>query len=90
MGSSTSSSIPSPSPQTIAITPSKSQIQNIINNGEIIPSFTTTTNQPQQQQQFNPRENHQSNLFDNFTTGGEGKGLENILETLEMLKHTRQ
>eukprot|EP01132_Coremiostelium_polycephalum_P002115 gene2115-2604_t len=56
----------------------KSQIHNIINseteNDDVI--------------QFSPRDN--SKLSETFTNGGEGNGLENILETLEMLKHTRQ
>ncbi|KAF2072296.1 hypothetical protein CYY_006374 [Polysphondylium violaceum] len=53
-----------------------SKIQNLINSG----SVDETT----------PTQKEHANLFQAFIHGGESNGLENIVETLEMLKHTRQ
>jgi len=54
-----------------------SKIQNLINSGS-------------EDDHHHQTQKEHSNLFDAFTHGGESNGLENIVETLEMLKHTRQ
>ncbi|EGC34005.1 hypothetical protein DICPUDRAFT_153885 [Dictyostelium purpureum] len=66
--------------------PSKSQIQNIINGG----NEDNNNNYNNNNGVAASSASSSTKLFEGLTTGGEGKGLENILETLEMLKHTHR